>query len=67
MFLLQGELVRAFRQAPRKACAFATITTGMRVLFSEGFRVVEDVSIYFGGVGPKTAKAVQTCATIVAR
>ncbi|XP_019732886.1 aldehyde oxidase 6 isoform X3 [Hippocampus comes] len=66
-FSRKGELVRAFRQAPRKECAFATITTGMRVLFSEGFRVVEDVSIYFGGVGPKTAKAVQTCATIVAR
>uniref|UniRef100_A0A3Q2YTQ2 Aldehyde oxidase 1 n=1 Tax=Hippocampus comes TaxID=109280 RepID=A0A3Q2YTQ2_HIPCM len=65
-FSRKGELVRAFRQAPRKECAFATITTGMRVLFSEGFRVVEDVSIYFGGVGPKTAKAVQTCATIVA-
>ncbi|XP_077369194.1 aldehyde oxidase 6 [Festucalex cinctus] len=66
-FSRKGELVRAFRQAPRKESAFATITTGMRVFFSEGFRVVEDVSIYYGGVGPTTAKATKTCAAIIAR
>ncbi|XP_077466673.1 aldehyde oxidase 6 [Stigmatopora argus] len=66
-FSRQGELVRAFRQAPRKESALATVTTGMRVLFSEGFSLVEDLSIYYGGVGPITVRATKTCASIVAR
>ncbi|XP_057686044.1 aldehyde oxidase 6 isoform X2 [Corythoichthys intestinalis] len=66
-FSRQREFVRAFRQAPRKESAFATVTTGMRVLFAEGFREVEDVAIYYGGVGPTTARATKTCASIVAR
>ncbi|KAM7365749.1 hypothetical protein PAMP_016661 [Pampus punctatissimus] len=66
-FTRKGELVRAFRQAPRKESAFATVTTGMRVIFLEGSRVVEDVSIYYGGMGPTTVRAAKTCTAIIMR
>nr|XP_043868146.1 aldehyde oxidase 1-like [Solea senegalensis] len=66
-FSRKGEFVRAFRQAPRKESAFATVTTGMRVLFSEGSRVVEDVSIYYGGMGPTTVCAAKTCLALIAK
>lgn len=66
-FSRKGEFVRAFRQAPRKESAFATVTTGMRVFFSEGFRWVEDVGIYYGGLGPTTVSAAKTCTAIVTR
>nr|XP_020447838.1 aldehyde oxidase [Monopterus albus] len=66
-FSRQGEFVRAYRQAPRKENSFATVTTGMRVFFSEGSRVVQDVSLYYGGMGPTTVSAAKTCAAITAR
>uniref|UniRef100_A0A8C2XNL5 xanthine dehydrogenase n=1 Tax=Cyclopterus lumpus TaxID=8103 RepID=A0A8C2XNL5_CYCLU len=64
-FSRKGEFVGAFRQAPRKESSFSTVTTGMRVLFSEGSRLVQDVSIYFGGMGPTTVSATRTCAHLV--
>ncbi|XP_037617344.1 aldehyde oxidase 6 isoform X1 [Sebastes umbrosus] len=66
-FSRKGEFVRAFRQAPRKESSFSTVTTGMRVFFSEGSRVVQDVSIYYGGMGPTTVNATKTCAAIITR
>ncbi|XP_029303135.1 LOW QUALITY PROTEIN: aldehyde oxidase 1-like [Cottoperca gobio] len=66
-FSKKGEFVRAFRQAPRKESSFSTVTTGMRVFFSEGSRVVQDVSIYYGGLGPTTVSATKTCTAIVTR
>lgn len=67
LFVLQGEFVRGFRHAPRKESSFATVTTGMRVFFSKGSRVVQDVSIYYGGMGPITTSAAKTCAAIITR
>uniref|UniRef100_A0A7N8YBF1 Aldehyde oxidase 6 n=1 Tax=Mastacembelus armatus TaxID=205130 RepID=A0A7N8YBF1_9TELE len=66
-FSRKGEIVRAFRQAPRKESSFATVTAGMRVVFSEGSRVVQDASIYYGGMGPTTVGAPKTCAAIITR
>ncbi|XP_070850187.1 aldehyde oxidase 6 [Chaetodon trifascialis] len=66
-FSRKGEFVRTFRQAPRKESSFPTVTTGMRVLFSEGSRVVEDVSLYYGGMGPTTVSAAKTCAALFTR
>ncbi|KAM3857276.1 aldehyde oxidase 6 [Diretmus argenteus] len=63
----KGEFVRAFRQAPRKENALATVTTGMRVLFSEGSRLVQDLSLYYGGLGPATVGATKTCTAIIGR
>ncbi|XP_041834272.1 aldehyde oxidase 1-like isoform X2 [Melanotaenia boesemani] len=66
-FTRKGEFVRALRHAPRKEASFATVTTGMRVCFSEGSRVVQDISIYYGGMGPTTVSATKTCKAIVGR
>uniref|UniRef100_A0A674CKV0 Aldehyde oxidase 6 n=1 Tax=Salmo trutta TaxID=8032 RepID=A0A674CKV0_SALTR len=63
----QGEFMRAFRQAPRKENALATVTTGMRVMFTEGSSVVKELSIYYGGVGPCTVSATKTCAAVIGR
>uniref|UniRef100_A0A8D3C8T5 Aldehyde oxidase 6 n=1 Tax=Scophthalmus maximus TaxID=52904 RepID=A0A8D3C8T5_SCOMX len=66
-FSRKWEFVRAFRQAPRKESSFATVTTGMRVFFSEASRVVQDISIYYGGMGPTTVSAARTCKALIAR
>ncbi|KAJ8282636.1 hypothetical protein COCON_G00051550 [Conger conger] len=63
----QGEFVRAFRQAPRKENALATVTTGMRVKFFKGTSKVEDLSIYYGGMGPCTVEATKTCQEVIGR
>ncbi|CAL8288484.1 unnamed protein product [Lota lota] len=62
-----GEFVRAFRQAPRKENALATVTTGMRVVFGQGGVVVRDVQLYYGGVGPCTLRASRTCQALLGR
>lgn len=67
LLVLQGELLRAFRHAPRKESSFATVTAGMRAFFSEGSRVVQEVSIYYGGVGATTVSAARTCSVIMTR
>ena len=64
---LQGEFVRALRQAPRKENALATVTTGMRVVFPEGSSLVQDLSLYYGGVGPCTISATKTCSAVIGR
>ncbi|XP_028989633.1 aldehyde oxidase 6 isoform X2 [Betta splendens] len=66
-FSREGEFVRALRQAPRKESCFATVTTGMRVFFSSRSRVVQEVSIYYGGMGPTTVSATKTCAALITR
>lgn len=66
-FTRKGEFVRVFRQAPRKEASFATVTAGMRIFFSDGSRVVQDISVYYGGMGPTTVSATKTCAAIVTR
>ncbi|NP_001292540.1 aldehyde oxidase [Takifugu rubripes] len=66
-FSKKGEFVRAFRHAPRKEGSFATVTTGMRVLFAEGSNVVRDISIYYGGMGATIVSAAKTCSIITMR
>lgn len=67
LFSSQGELVRAFRHAPRKEGSFATVTTGMRALFAEGSNVVRDISIYYGGMGATIVSAAKTCSVFMMR
>ncbi|XP_067356858.1 aldehyde oxidase 6 isoform X3 [Channa argus] len=66
-FSRKGEIVRAFRHASRKQSSFATVTTGMRVFFLEGSKLVQDVSLYYGGMGPTTVSATKTCAALIGR
>ncbi|KAF4093447.1 hypothetical protein AMELA_G00002150 [Ameiurus melas] len=48
------EVVCAFRNAPRKDNALATVSAGMRVRFDHDSDVVGDMSVYYGGVGAHT-------------
>ena len=63
----QGEFVRAFRQAPRKENALATVTTGMRVVLGPEGGVIQDVQLYYGGVGPCTLRATRTGQALLGR
>uniref|UniRef100_A0A6Q2YZD5 Aldehyde oxidase 6 n=1 Tax=Esox lucius TaxID=8010 RepID=A0A6Q2YZD5_ESOLU len=54
------EFMGALRQAPRKENALATVTSGIRVMFTEGSSVVKELSICYGGVGPCTVSASRT-------
>ncbi|XP_028836074.1 aldehyde oxidase 6 isoform X2 [Denticeps clupeoides] len=63
----KGEFVRAFRQAPRKENALATVNAAMRVVFSEGSSMVHEISIFHGGVGPSTVYASKTCKQITGK
>ncbi|XP_063067791.1 aldehyde oxidase 6 isoform X2 [Engraulis encrasicolus] len=63
----KGEFVRAFRQAPRKENALATVNAGMRIRFRPGSSVVEELSLFYGGVGPCTLAATKTCQQIIGR
>ncbi|KAI4874106.1 hypothetical protein NFI96_007919 [Prochilodus magdalenae] len=63
----KGEVVRAFRHAPRKENALATVNAGMRVWFEEGSNVVKEMSVYYGGVGPCAVSAEKTARQVIGR
>ncbi|XP_066514384.1 aldehyde oxidase 6 [Hoplias malabaricus] len=63
----KDEVVRAYRHAPRKENALATVNAGMRVLFVEGSNVVKEISVFYGGVGPCTFSADKTIQQIIGR
>ncbi|XP_016295765.1 aldehyde oxidase 1-like [Sinocyclocheilus anshuiensis] len=63
----QNEIVHAFRHAPRKESALATVNAGMRVWFNENSNVVKEISIYYGGVGATILSAERACQQIVGR
>ncbi|RXN17123.1 aldehyde oxidase 1-like protein [Labeo rohita] len=62
-----NEIVHAFRHAPRKENALATVNAGMRVWFNDNSNVVKEISIYYGGVGATIVSADQACQQIVGR
>ncbi|KAM5280162.1 aldehyde oxidase 2-like [Ctenodactylus gundi] len=55
------EFVSAFRQAPSQQNALPDVSAGLRVLFKEGTDTIEDLSIAYGGVGPATVLAPESC------
>ncbi|XP_065100704.1 aldehyde oxidase 3-like [Paramisgurnus dabryanus] len=63
----KDEVVHAFRHAPRKENALATVNAGMRVWFNENSSVVKDISIYYGGVGTTIVSAEGVCKKIIGR
>ncbi|XP_056303800.1 aldehyde oxidase 6 [Danio aesculapii] len=63
----QDEIVHAFRHAPRKENALATLNAGLRVWFNENSNVVKEISIYYGGVGATILSADHACQKIVGR
>lgn len=63
----QGEVVAAFRQAQCPRNAWAHVTAGMRVLLEAGSDTIEDLSMAFGGLGPATVCARQSCQQLLGR
>uniref|UniRef100_A0A8C2EN16 xanthine dehydrogenase n=1 Tax=Cyprinus carpio TaxID=7962 RepID=A0A8C2EN16_CYPCA len=61
------EFVSAFRQAQRREFAFSIVNSGMRVTFRHDSNVVENLDIFYGGVGPTLVKARHTCKELMGR
>uniref|UniRef100_A0A8D0TMG6 Shugoshin 2 n=1 Tax=Sus scrofa TaxID=9823 RepID=A0A8D0TMG6_PIG len=61
------EFVSAFRQAQRQQNALAMVNSGMRVFFGEGDGVIRELAIAYGGVGPTTICAKNSCQELIGR
>ncbi|XP_036174431.1 aldehyde oxidase isoform X1 [Myotis myotis] len=61
------EFVSAFRQAQRQQNALAIVNSGMRVFFGEGDGIIRELSISYGGVGPTTICAQNSCQKLIGR
>lgn len=57
----------AYRQAQRRELAFSFVNAGMKVAIEPGSGIVENLSIFCGGVGPTLVKPTQTCRRLVGR
>lgn len=65
--LLQWEFVSAFRQAQREKNALAIVNAGMRVVVGEGDGIIKELAISYGGVGPTTICAKNSCQKLIGR
>uniref|UniRef100_A0A673L3J5 Aldehyde oxidase 3-like n=1 Tax=Sinocyclocheilus rhinocerous TaxID=307959 RepID=A0A673L3J5_9TELE len=63
----QWEFVSAFRQSHRREFAFSIVNAGMRVVFRHNSNVVENLDIFYGGVGPTLVKVKHTCKELMGR
>ncbi|XP_027445411.1 aldehyde oxidase isoform X1 [Zalophus californianus] len=61
------EFVSGFRQAQRQQNALAIVNSGMRVFFGEGGGIIRELSISYGGVGPTTVCAKNSCQELAGR
>ncbi|XP_012580798.1 PREDICTED: aldehyde oxidase-like [Condylura cristata] len=61
------EFVSAFRQAQRQQNALAIVNAGMRVFFGDGEGIIRELSIFYGGVGPTTICAKNSCKKLTGR
>ncbi|XP_075385141.1 aldehyde oxidase [Tenrec ecaudatus] len=61
------EFVSAFRQAQRQQNAVAIVNSGMRVFFGEGEGLIRELCISYGGVGPTTICATDSCQQLLGR
>ncbi|KAJ7345476.1 hypothetical protein JRQ81_001426 [Phrynocephalus forsythii] len=51
----------------RRENALPIVNAGMRVVFGEGSDIIRSLSIFYGGIGPTTLAAKQTCQAIIGR
>ncbi|XP_078085384.1 aldehyde oxidase 1-like isoform X2 [Mustelus asterias] len=61
------QLVSAFRQASRRENAFSIVNSGMQVVFKDETRVIAELRMFFGGVGPTTVCAKRCCKELINR
>ncbi|XP_053217062.1 aldehyde oxidase 4-like isoform X3 [Podarcis raffonei] len=64
-FSKEDEFVSAFRQAERRKNALSVTNSSMRVLFQPGTGVIKDMAILYGGIGPTTVSARNTCQKLI--
>eukprot|EP00069_Balaena_mysticetus_P011147 bmy_21068T0 len=57
----------SFRQAQRQQNALAIVNSGMRVFFGGGDGIIRELSIAYGGVGPTTVCAKNSCQKLIGR
>uniref|UniRef100_H3A831 xanthine dehydrogenase n=1 Tax=Latimeria chalumnae TaxID=7897 RepID=H3A831_LATCH len=63
----EWEYVSAFRQAQRHENSFSIVNSGMRVVLQEGTNIIEDLRIFYGGIGPTIVSAKKTCWEMIGR
>lgn len=63
----KGQFVSAFRQAQREENAFAIVNAGMQVQFNKSTDVIKEIDIFYGGIGPTTVSARNTCQALIGR
>nr|XP_003925726.2 aldehyde oxidase isoform X3 [Saimiri boliviensis boliviensis] len=61
------EFVSAFRQAQRQENALPIVNSGMRVFFGEEDGIIRELSISYGGIGPTTICAKDSCQKVIGR
>uniref|UniRef100_A0A8C5QDW5 Aldehyde oxidase n=1 Tax=Leptobrachium leishanense TaxID=445787 RepID=A0A8C5QDW5_9ANUR len=66
-FTEKEEFVSAFRQAQRERNAYAIVNAGMRVRFGEGTDMIQDMDIFYGGIGSTTLSAKNTSQALIGR
>lgn len=61
------EYLRPFKQARRREDDISIVTSGMRLVLAirDGKFVIEDASLAFGGMAPKTVMAVETASVLI--
>ncbi|XP_041469067.1 xanthine dehydrogenase/oxidase-like [Lytechinus variegatus] len=59
-FTKQNEYFFAYKQSPRREDDIAIVNAGMRVVLEEGTRVIQDVSLAYGGMAATTVLALKT-------
>ncbi|XP_072339543.1 aldehyde oxidase 1-like isoform X1 [Scyliorhinus torazame] len=61
------QFVSVFRQASRRENAFSIVNSGMQVVFKDETRVIAELRMFFGGMGPTTVCAKRCCKELINR
>ena len=63
----QHEYFESYKQARRRDDDIAIVNAGMRVLFSPGSDVIQELSLSYGGMAPTTVMATRTMSQLIGR
>ncbi|XP_021105376.1 aldehyde oxidase-like isoform X2 [Heterocephalus glaber] len=63
----QWQFVSGLRQAQRHENSMAIVNAGMSVQFEDGTSTIQDLQLFYGGVGPTVVSASRTCRQLVGR
>ncbi|KAH0621634.1 hypothetical protein JD844_023158 [Phrynosoma platyrhinos] len=66
-FSKENEFVSAFRQADRRKNALSVTNSAMKVLFQPDTDIIEDLAVFYGGIGNTTVSARTSCLKLIGR